>query len=77
MRDRTAVRKDFIGLDNIMWGSDYPQQDSSFPNSVRIVSEHFTGAALRSAQNRPAKRDRTLQTSSSGVSIHKGLCRDR
>jgi predicted TIM-barrel fold metal-dependent hydrolase len=26
-----------------MWGSDYPHQDSSFPNSVRIVSEHFAG----------------------------------
>jgi uncharacterized protein len=42
MRDRTAVRnREFIGPDNILWGSDYPHQDSSFPNSVRIVSEHF------------------------------------
>jgi predicted TIM-barrel fold metal-dependent hydrolase len=44
MRDHTAVRnREYIGLDNIMWGSDYPHQDSSFPNSVRIVSEHFAG----------------------------------
>ena len=44
MRDHTAVRnREYIGPDNIMWGSDYPHQDSSFPNSVRIVTEHFQG----------------------------------
>jgi predicted TIM-barrel fold metal-dependent hydrolase len=47
MRDKTAVRnRDFIGPKNIMWGSDYPHQDSSFPNSVEIVSEHFDGVPL-------------------------------
>jgi predicted TIM-barrel fold metal-dependent hydrolase len=29
-----------------MWGSDYPHQDSSFPNSARIVAEHFAGVPL-------------------------------
>lgn len=47
MRDHTAVRnRDYIGRNNIMWGSDYPHQDSSFPNSVSIVSEHFAGVPL-------------------------------
>jgi predicted TIM-barrel fold metal-dependent hydrolase len=47
MRDHTAVRnRQYIGPDNIMWGSDYPHQDSSFPNSVRIVSEHFADVPL-------------------------------
>ncbi|HKD65479.1 MAG TPA: amidohydrolase family protein [Candidatus Binataceae bacterium] len=42
MRDHTAVRnRAYIGLENLMWGSDYPHQDSSFPNSIRIVGEHF------------------------------------
>ena len=71
MRDHTAVRnRDYIGLDNIMWGSDYPHQDSSFPNSVRIVSEHFAGrAAGRPAQNRPAQRNRTLQFTACAVRV--------
>ena len=29
-----------------MWGSDYPHQDSSFPNSARIMAEHFGGVPL-------------------------------
>jgi uncharacterized protein len=47
MRDHTAVRnREFIGRQNIMWGSDYPHQDSSFPNSAKIVAEHFAGVPL-------------------------------
>jgi predicted TIM-barrel fold metal-dependent hydrolase len=47
MRDHTAVRnREYIGRNNIMWGSDYPHQDSSYPNSARIVAEHFAGVPL-------------------------------
>ena len=47
MRDHTAVRNRlYIGPDNLMWGSDYPHQDSSFPNLVRIVSEHFVDVPI-------------------------------
>ncbi len=47
MRDHTAVRnREYIGRNNIMWGSDYPHQDSSFPNSVKIVSEHFVDVPI-------------------------------
>jgi predicted TIM-barrel fold metal-dependent hydrolase len=57
MRDHTAVRnRAYIGPDNIMWGSDYPHQDSSFPNSVRIVAEHFAGVPLED-QKKIARRN--------------------
>jgi len=47
MRDHTAVRnREYIGLGNIMWSSDFPHQDSSFPNSVKSVTEHFEGVPL-------------------------------
>ena len=28
-----------IGVDNLMWGSDYPHAESTFPESQRILSE--------------------------------------
>jgi predicted TIM-barrel fold metal-dependent hydrolase len=47
MRDHTAVKmREYIGVKNIMWGSDYPHQDSSFPKSSEIVEAHFKGVPL-------------------------------
>jgi predicted TIM-barrel fold metal-dependent hydrolase len=44
MRDHTAVRnREQIGVGNILWSSDFPHQDSSWPHSRRIVAEHFAG----------------------------------
>ena len=28
-----------IGVDNLLWGSDYPHQESTFPKSREIVEE--------------------------------------
>ncbi|SVB75417.1 uncharacterized protein METZ01_LOCUS228271, partial [marine metagenome] len=30
---------DFIGVDTLLWGSDYPHGDSIFPNSQQVLSE--------------------------------------
>ncbi len=44
IRDRAGVRiRHEIGLGNIMWSSDYPHSDSTWPNSQRVLAEHFTG----------------------------------
>ncbi len=44
MRDRTGVLvRDQIGLGNLMWGSDYPHFDSTFPNSQQVIDEVFAG----------------------------------
>jgi predicted TIM-barrel fold metal-dependent hydrolase len=34
---------DFIGANNLLWGSDYPHGDSIFPNSQQILDELFVG----------------------------------
>jgi predicted TIM-barrel fold metal-dependent hydrolase len=42
MRDITAVRnRECIGLNNLLWGSDYPHFDSTWPHSKETLSEHF------------------------------------
>ena len=32
-----------IGVDNMMWGSDYPHSESTFPQSRKIVAEILAG----------------------------------
>ena len=40
--DHPAVRtRDIIGVDNILWGSDYPHTDSTFPCSAEVLDEMF------------------------------------
>ncbi len=38
--DGMGIRmRDVIGVDNLMWGSDYPHQESTFPRSRQILEE--------------------------------------
>jgi predicted TIM-barrel fold metal-dependent hydrolase len=30
-----------VGVDNVMWASDYPHPDSTFPNSMQAIEEQF------------------------------------
>ena len=47
----STFQKDFHGLeamakiapDNIMWGSDYPHRDGTWPNSQEAISSQFEG----------------------------------
>jgi predicted TIM-barrel fold metal-dependent hydrolase len=32
-----------FGEDNVMWASDYPHPDSTFPNSRKVIEEQFAG----------------------------------
>ena len=42
--DGIGIRlRDVIGVDNMMWGSDYPHSESTFPESRRIISEILAG----------------------------------
>ena len=42
--DELGIRlRDIIGVDHIMWGSDYPHAESTFPESQRILDEIMTG----------------------------------
>jgi predicted TIM-barrel fold metal-dependent hydrolase len=35
--------RDMIGVDNLMWASDYPHAEATFPESQRILSEILEG----------------------------------
>jgi len=35
--------RDVIGVDDMMWGSDYPHSESTFPQSRKIIAEILAG----------------------------------
>ena len=42
--DAIGIRlRDVIGVDNMMWGSDYPHSESTFPQSRKILAEILDG----------------------------------
>jgi predicted TIM-barrel fold metal-dependent hydrolase len=42
--DAIGIRlRDTIGTDNMMWGSDYPHSESTFPQSRKILGEILAG----------------------------------
>jgi hypothetical protein len=42
--DTIGIRlRDVIGVDNMMWGSDYPHSESTFPQSRKILAEILAG----------------------------------
>jgi len=42
--DGIGIRlRDVIGPDNMMWGSDYPHSESTFPQSRKILEEILAG----------------------------------
>ncbi len=42
--DAIGIRlRDAIGVDNMMWGSDYPHSESTFPRSREILAEILSG----------------------------------
>jgi predicted TIM-barrel fold metal-dependent hydrolase len=44
--DAVGIRlRDVIGSDNMMWGSDYPHSESTFPRSRKILAEILAGVA--------------------------------
>ncbi len=44
LEDAIGIRlRDVIGVDNMMWGSDYPHSESTFPQSRKILAEILAG----------------------------------
>ena len=42
--DAVGIRlRDVIGVDNMMWGSDYPHSESTFPRSRKVLEEILSG----------------------------------
>lgn len=38
-----VVTRDFVGADNLMWASDFPHSDSTWPNSRAVIARDFEG----------------------------------
>jgi predicted TIM-barrel fold metal-dependent hydrolase len=38
-----VVTRHFIGVKNLMWGSDFPLSDSTWPNSMEVIARDFEG----------------------------------
>lgn len=50
-RDKAAiVTRKLIGVDNLMWASDYPHDDSTWPESHKVVYEQFKGVGPEDTQ---------------------------
>jgi predicted TIM-barrel fold metal-dependent hydrolase len=46
MEDPIGLReRDLIGVENIMWSSDYPHSETTWPNSQKLTSEWMSGFA--------------------------------
>jgi predicted TIM-barrel fold metal-dependent hydrolase len=44
MRDRAAIAtRHLIGIDRLMWSSDFPHGDSTWPDSQQVIAEQFEG----------------------------------
>ena len=44
IEDAVGVRlRDIIGVDNVMWGSDFPHAESAWPESKRLLDKVFAG----------------------------------
>ena len=42
--DDIGIRlRDVIGVENMMWGSDYPHSESTFPQSRKILAQILAG----------------------------------
>jgi len=44
INDRVGVfTRELVGVDNLMWSSDYPHTDSTWPNSREVIARDFEG----------------------------------
>jgi predicted TIM-barrel fold metal-dependent hydrolase len=49
----SMAMRDKLGVENLLWATDYPHIDQTFPNSMRVIAEHFSDMP---------ERDRDLMT---------------
>ena len=42
--DRIGVlTREFVGVENLMWASDFPHSDSTWPKSQEVIQRDFAG----------------------------------
>ncbi len=60
--DKAALdwQRGFIGVDKILWQSEFPMENSPYPNSAETIKENFSGMPQ-------ADRDKILRDNASGL----------
>ena len=42
-RDPAGVElRHWMGIENLVWGSDFPHQESEYPNSMKVIEQNFS-----------------------------------
>ena len=60
MRDRTAIlSRDIIGVDRLLWSSDFPHGDSTWPDSMKVSAPRLSSSRGRSMRR---QRERLTAT---------------
>ena len=50
-QDSVGVRlRDLIGVDKMLWATDFPHQESEFPHSYRVIEKNFAGVPANEIQ---------------------------
>ena len=55
------INRDAVGTDHILWETDYPHSDGSFPHSRKIAHELFTAAGMNAEECRMVLRSNAVK----------------
>ena len=45
-----VAQRHILGIDNLMWATDYPHPDSTWPNSQKVLDTHFGDVPVEEAR---------------------------
>ena len=46
-----VAQRHILGIDNLMWATDYPHPDSTWPESQKVIDTHFKDIPIEEARN--------------------------
>jgi len=55
------INRDAVGVDHILWETDYPHSDGTFPHSRKIAHELFTAAGMNAEECRMVLRSNAVK----------------
>ena len=55
------INRDAVGTDHILWETDYPHSDGTFPHSRKIAHELFTAAGMDAQECRMVLRSNAVK----------------
>ena len=55
------INRDAVGVDHILWETDYPHSDGTFPHSRKIARELFAAAGMDAEECRMVLRENAVR----------------